>query len=246
MIHGRNLIVSIDGLAIAGATSCELSVAQEFIKACSPTDSRTFKKIPTIYDWSISVDCLVPTSYLSGSLIDKLTRGTEVLLTFTDGSSNIRAGFAYVMRCNESGPVGGLAKFSASFDGNGTLYIGPTSESLTVWDGHTGGFSINSSTGNLDFNNSNQYKIYGTEVSVNDGGKLLTSYSGLLAIYDLSYSSVKNAITNNNTTLLNNKLIAYADGEEMWTDLYFGAYTIIVNANYNQTPSVNVKLLSNP
>ena len=130
MIHGRNLIVALDGVAIAGAKSCQFQISQNFIHACAPTNGRTKRKIPTDYDWSMSVDCLIPNSTLSVSLVDKLIEGTRVLLTFTDGSGQKRAGFAYVKSCDEGGSVGSLATFSASFESDGELYkyiaINPT------------------------------------------------------------------------------------------------------------------------
>ena len=122
MIHGRNLIVSLDGVAIAGAKSCRLSISQDFLKACSPTASRVFDKIPTTYDWGVSADCLIPASTLSVSLTDKLIAGTKCLLTFTDGSGQNRAGWVYVKNCDESGSIGSLATFSASFESTGPLY----------------------------------------------------------------------------------------------------------------------------
>ena len=122
MIQGRNLIVSIDGTSIAGAKSCQFQISQNFISACSPTEGRTKRKIPTDYDWSMSADCLIPSSSLSISLVEKLIAGTRVFLTFTDGSLQKRAGWAYVKSCDESGSVGSLAKFSASFEADGALY----------------------------------------------------------------------------------------------------------------------------
>lgn len=122
MILGRNLIVSIDGVPVAGSKSCQFQISQNFIQACAPTEGRTKRKIPTDYDWSISVDCLIQISTMSVSMVDKLIAGTRVLLTFTDGSGQNRAGFAYVKSCNIGGSVGNLATFSASFESDGALY----------------------------------------------------------------------------------------------------------------------------
>ena len=122
MIHGRNLIVALDGVAVAGAKSCQFELSRSFIQACSPTDAQVLDKIPTIYDWSVSVDCLVPNSNLPVSLKDKLIAGTKCLLTFTDGSGDNRAGFVYVKSCDESGNIGSLATFKASFESSGALY----------------------------------------------------------------------------------------------------------------------------
>ena len=122
MIHGRNLIVALDGVAIAGAKSCKFNASQDFIKACSPTSGRVNKKIPTTYDWGVSCDCLIPSSNLPTDLTDKLIAGTRCLLTFTDKSGQFRAGWVYVKNCDQGGTVGSLATFSASFESDGALY----------------------------------------------------------------------------------------------------------------------------
>ena len=122
MIHGRNLIVALDGVAVAGAKSCSLQLSQNFIEACAPNSGRVHEKIPTTYEWSVSVDCLVPNSNLPVSLKDKLIAGTKCLLTFTDGDGDNRAGFVYVKSCDEGGTVGSLATFKASFEPSGALY----------------------------------------------------------------------------------------------------------------------------
>ena len=55
-------------------------------------------------------------------LQDLLIAGTKCLLTFTDGPGNRRAGFVYVKSCKESGSIGNLATYSASFESTGPLY----------------------------------------------------------------------------------------------------------------------------
>ena len=122
MILGKNLIVALDGVAVAGAKSCKLNLSQNFKEVCSPTEARVMEKIPTTYDWGISVDCLIPSSNLSVSLTDKLIKGTKCFITFTDGSGQNRAGFVYVKNCDEGGNIGSLATFSASFESSGALY----------------------------------------------------------------------------------------------------------------------------
>ena len=116
------MIISIDGTPIAGAKSCQLQLSQDFLQYCSPTESRVMGKLPTTYDWGMSVRGLIPSSTQTVSLADKLVAGTRVLLTFTDGSGQNRAGFAYVKSCDEDGSVGSLATFSASFEADGALY----------------------------------------------------------------------------------------------------------------------------
>ena len=123
MIHGKNLIVALDGVAVAAAKSCSLDMDRNFLEACSPVSGTTLTKIPTSYDWGVSVDGLIANnSSPTVNLQDLLIAGTKCLLTFTDGSGNRRAGFVYVKSCKEAGAVGNLATYSASFESTGPLY----------------------------------------------------------------------------------------------------------------------------
>ena len=244
MIHGRNLIVSIDGTPRAGAKSCQFQISQEFLNVCSPTEGRTFGKVPTTYDWSMSVDCLIPNSSFSVSLVDKLIAGTRVLLTFTDGSGQKRAGFAYVKSCDESGSVGNLATFKSSFESDGELYKYST-QSVTKWQDHEGGFTIDPENPNkILFNRDHHYSIWGVQIIVSKPSKLLTDYAdGLLAVYNASYNDIKNAITNNDQQYLDEKFKYYLDEEEDVVNLTAGTYTVLISAGYLETPSPIIKLL---
>ena len=237
MIHGRNLIVSIDGTAIAGAKSCSLEISQEFLKVCSPTASRVFDKLPTTYDWSMSVDCLIASSSLPKHLTDLLIKGTKVLLTFSDGSNQMRAGYAYVKSCNQTGSVGSIAKFSASFESSGELY-NYNRYHVSEWEGHEGGFTIDPQhAGWLIFNNDRHYRIWGVQIALTKPSKLMTHYyDGLLAVYMASYYDIKEAIATNDHQYLDEYLVYYTDEEEDTTNLQEGTYTILVSADYMDTP----------
>ena len=237
MIHGRNLIVSIDGTAIAGAKSCSLEISQEFLKVCSPTASRVFDKLPTTYDWSMSVDCLIASSSLPKHLTDLLIKGTKVLLTFSDGSDQRRAGYAYVKSCNQTGSVGSIAKFSASFESSGGLY-NYNRYHVSEWEGHEGGFTIDPQHASwIIFNNDRHYRIWGVQIALTKTSKLMTHYhDGLLAVYMASYNDIKEAIANNDRQYLDENLVYYTDEEEDTTNLPGGTYTILVSADYMDTP----------
>ena len=244
MILGRNLIVSIDGEPVAGAKSCKFNISQNFIQACAPTEGRTKRKIPTDYDWSMSVDCLIQSSTLSVSLVDKLIAGTRVLLTFTDGSGQKRAGFSYVKSCDEGGSVGSLATFKASFESDGELYK-YNMYSVTKWQDHEGGFYINPEHSEyILFNNDSHYRIWGVQIIVSKPSKLLTDYAdGLLAVYNASYNDIKYAIENYDQQYLDEKLKYHLDSEEDVVNLTSGTYTVLISAGYIETPSPIIQLL---
>ena len=201
MIHGRNLIVALDGVPVAGAKSCQFQISQNFIKACSPTEGRTKRKVPTDYDWSMSVDCLIPSSTLSVSLVDKLIAGTRVLLTFTDGSGQNRAGFAYVKSCDESGSIGSLAKFSASFEADGSLYkyTGYTPDAFKEGDK----VQIRVINENVIYIFNTQQRgdeLFGVEIHPSKNGTLYMFGDYLLqgwVLYNDQFSTIKTKLYNN-------------------------------------------------
>ena len=139
MIHGDDILVTtnIGGsqAAVAACKSCGFSISQNFISACSPTSSRTKKKIPTDYDWSVSCDCLVVNPQYAKQWIDAVKNGTELTLQFLMVGFKI-VGKAFVKSCDPKGAKGSLANLSVQFEGsegidtddqawdfiNGTLY----------------------------------------------------------------------------------------------------------------------------
>lgn len=184
MTHGRNLIVALDGVAIAGAKTCSLQLSQNFIETCSPNSGRVHNKKPTTYDWSVSVDCLVPNSNIPVSLKDKLIAGTKCLLTFTDGDGDNRAGFVYVKSCDESGNIGSLATFNASFESSGALYkcIFYNNGSFPI-EGHGFELSINQGSISFDYDGDFHKMLYVVEVEPNREGKLMLFTSDVWAAY---------------------------------------------------------------
>lgn len=208
MIHGRNLIVSIEGVAIAGAKACQIELSRQFIQACSPTESQVLDKIPTTYDWSVSADGLIPASSLTVGLEDKLIKGTKCFLTFTDGSGNKRAGFVYVKSCRESGSVGSLATFNVSFESTGALYkyedlttqafagtpnctINVTTAGDVTWS-----FTGNSPLKEVATNSYNRHLFY---IIANGAWTVLSS---------TTESNVRTYLNNQDTTSLNSKKFA--------------------------------------
>ena len=121
MILGRNLKVIIDGVQVAGAKSCEFDISQEFITACSPTNGRVLIKIPTTYDWSISVSCLLPSSAAAKGFVNKVRQGTKCEVRFMDTSLQRYKGDVYVKSVKQSGPIGGIATYSVQFESRGEL-----------------------------------------------------------------------------------------------------------------------------
>lgn len=121
MIHGDELIVTtnIGGsqAAVAACKSCNFSISQNFIEACSPTSGRTKKKIPTDYGWSVSCDCLVANPQYAKQWIDAVKNGTELTLQFIMVGFKV-VGKAFVKSCDPKGAKGSLANLSVQFEGS--------------------------------------------------------------------------------------------------------------------------------
>lgn len=215
MILGKNLIVSIDGVAVAGSKSCQFQISQNFINVCSPTASRVLNKKPTTYDWSMSVDCLIPSSTLSVSLVDKLIAGTRVLLTFTDGSGQNRAGFAYVKSCEESGSIGSLAKFSASFEADGVLYKYTTYNNGSYpQEGEGFELSIYNDSIYFDYDGQRQGGPYVVEVNPLIPGKLMLFTSDVWAAYDNdNEQDILNYLNNHDSQSLEERATEFGNSE---------------------------------
>ena len=124
MIHGDDIYVTTDingtQQPIAAAKSGDFDISQDFIKACAPNSGRTFQKIPTTYDWSVSCDCLMATSQYAKQLIDAVRNGTKYTLQFIVCGFKV-VGDIYVKSCRIQASKGNLSKLSVSFESSGDL-----------------------------------------------------------------------------------------------------------------------------
>lgn len=112
MIHGRNLIILADGVAIAAAKSCEINVNTDASEVSSPaTAGWTHRKVGRT-EWSVNVSTLVTT------VRDRfLNVGQQVTLIFSAGDNDKMAGKAYIKKAEVSAARGSLAKGSYQFQG---------------------------------------------------------------------------------------------------------------------------------
>lgn len=59
ILHGRNLIITAGGAAIAAAKSCSIDVDAEIIKVASPSDGQWEHSIPGRKSWSVATNHLL-------------------------------------------------------------------------------------------------------------------------------------------------------------------------------------------
>lgn len=227
MTHGRNLIVALDGVAVAGAKSCKLKLSQDFIEACAPDSGRALEKIPTTYEWSVSVDCLVPNSNLPVSLKDKLIAGTKCRLTFTDGGGDNRTGFVYVKSCDESGTVGSLATFNASFESTGELYKYEQYHAKSFPEGMQWDLVINS--GNMFLIPGRQNDLIGVGFYVSTPGEFYVACDSNWGLVKMSFANVKTKLRENlPLDIMQAQVACYEDEKPRYIKLTeIGYYTFL-------------------
>lgn len=122
MIHGRDLILSINGKPIAASTTCELSTNTDFIEVCSPTGGEWKDYIPTQHGWDVSAGCLMASMENFNKLLAMQKNKQRLELSFYDqGLQVFYKGDAYIKKLDIVGNYGNLAKMSVAFQACGEL-----------------------------------------------------------------------------------------------------------------------------
>ena len=237
MIHGRNLIVALDGVAVAGAKSCSLQLSQNFIETCSPDSGRVHEKKPTTYDWSVSVDCLVPNSGMTSNLKNTLIAGTKCLITFTDSSNDSRAGFAYIKSCDEAGSVGSLATFKVSFESTGALYRCGIYKIENFTEGYSKQLYVNDGVISYAFSGGAGIKGVAITISGTAQNKLYLMLSGDWAVYNTNFANIKTMLDNHDSAGLNSYAIACGKDRGDDINLGNGQYTVL-GFNYSSPTTI--------
>lgn len=122
IIHGRNILIYQDGVAIAAAKSCEIHVACEKIPIASPDTGDWEDNIAGRKNWTVRMNRLVTsvTNHL-------MNVGSRVRLTFGVVDNNLHlgadrlTGYAICDDATVTGNVGNLSAGSFVFDGCGGL-----------------------------------------------------------------------------------------------------------------------------
>lgn len=119
--HGRDLeiVTAADGVLVALAQSCEISVDCDDIEVASATDGEWRDFIAGRKSWAVTVGYLVTAGNVAADLMKV---GTVVNLKVKDGDTGTPlTGTAIVKTCKTNGAVGNLSKGSFQFRGKGPL-----------------------------------------------------------------------------------------------------------------------------
>jgi predicted secreted protein len=121
VVHGKKLIITVGGSAIAGAKSCEINIQCDDFEIASATQGKWREFLAGRKDWSVTCGHLLPASGTplksSAAMV-----GTKVVLSIqTDMTGDILTGSAIVKSWRASGAVDNLATGAFSFRGSGAL-----------------------------------------------------------------------------------------------------------------------------
>lgn len=120
-IHGKNLIVRLGGVAIAGARSCELNIQMSEIEVSGPLQSNWLEYCSGRLGWNVNCNHLLP---VSGTPLRSSVAmvGTTVELSLESGETgDILTGTALVRAWKITGTLGNLCQGGFNFLGNGAL-----------------------------------------------------------------------------------------------------------------------------
>ena len=121
-IEGRNLIVALGGVAIAGAKSCDIETNCDMLEVSSPSSGeyRTYR--PGRKVWRVTVNRIIPTN--STAVLSVKNIGTSYTLkAYVSGNSSVDKieGTAILMTAKTTATQGNLVQGSWVFQGSGDI-----------------------------------------------------------------------------------------------------------------------------
>ena len=117
-LQGNNLIIYVDGVAVAAAKSC--TVTMEVGSIDTAGSGRTKASMPTVKDWSVKTSVLV-TSLNGHFALNGKVRLSVAVVDNGEATTDRMTGEAIVTNANVSAAVGNLVQGTFSFKGSGAL-----------------------------------------------------------------------------------------------------------------------------
>ena len=118
-INGNNILIYIDGAAVAGTKSNEVQSNRELIEIASPTSGEWREFIAGRKDWGFSISWLVSSHQNIEQLL--LSAGVVTVRIVGRGQSLGLTGSAIVQTCKMTFTRGNLAQGSLQLKGSGPL-----------------------------------------------------------------------------------------------------------------------------
>lgn len=117
-LQGNNLIIYVDGVAVAAAKSCTVTMEVGSIETAG--SGQTKASMPTVKDWSVKTSVLV-TSLNGHFALNGKVRLSVAVVDNGETTTDRMTGEAIVTSANVSAAVGNLVQGNFSFKGNGAL-----------------------------------------------------------------------------------------------------------------------------
>lgn len=117
-LQGNNLIIYVDGVAVAAAKSC--TVTMEVGSIDTAGSGKWKSSMPTVKDWSVKTSVLV-TSLNGHFALNGKVRLSVAVVDGGEATTDRMTGEAIVTSANVSAAVGNLVQGSFSFKGSGAL-----------------------------------------------------------------------------------------------------------------------------
>ena len=121
MIHGRNLIIKVNGTAIAGARSCDINISGEEIEVATVTKGKWREFITGREEWSVTCNHLLPASGTPLRSSADMVNTTVTIRMESGRYGDVLTGKAIVKSWRTTGTLGNLAQGTFSFRGSGPL-----------------------------------------------------------------------------------------------------------------------------
>lgn len=121
VIHGRKLIIKVNGTAIAGARSCDINISGEEIEVANTTKDKWRVFITGREEWSVTCNHLLPASGTPLRSSAAMVNTTVTIRMESGRSGDVLAGQAIVKSWRTTGTLGNLAQGTFSFRGSGPL-----------------------------------------------------------------------------------------------------------------------------
>ena len=242
VIHGDDLILALNGTALAASKSCNLEKSQSFIDVSDPTDGRWEACVPQKLAWSLSSDCLLGTMDAYKTLNVAWKAGTALTVRFFDTEYNENeTGTVYIEKLSLSASKGNLAKMSVSLKGSGALseYAGtniPFTKSLL----QNGKYYTYVANGMYAISSDEGGKVYGGTITLSRRAMVQVTGYGCYLFYSQDSGLISKATNAENILKTDYSVITQGD-KKVWLDA--GTWYIVVsNQNYISDP--NLKAIS--
>lgn len=121
VIHGRKLIIKVNGTAIAGARSCDINISGEEIEVANTTKDKWRVFITGREEWSVTCNHLLPASGTPLRSSAAMVNTTVTIRMESGRSGDVLEGQAIVKSWRATGTLGNLAQGTFSFRGSGPL-----------------------------------------------------------------------------------------------------------------------------